>query len=376
MRQHSLSAARLVAFTFAAFTFFACTLSFTGMAAAQAPSTAAPPATQGAPAQGGAAPQGRGGPPPVRGGYTEAATLPARIMSFTAQPASIKPGETVTLNWAVENPRSVSITPDVGRAAPRGPLKVTPKATTTYTLTVTGVNGTVTRMVTVNVAGTQPRSEAAAASDTAMPVPRTAEGRPDLSGVYGYGAAVGGRGGPPPAPGQLPTTPTLKDEKYRVVRGPTDTGVYATCRPPGVPQTFFVPYYTQIIQGPKHVVILHEYLTLPRVILLDEDHPADPDPFYMGHSVGKWEGDTLVVDSVGFKESEVNGFRTTEALHLVERFRRPTYGTLEYEVVIEDPNVFAGPWRIARNFPFLPEHKRVDEFFCENNRDYKPLFGK
>jgi hypothetical protein len=348
---------------------------------AQQPAPAAPaaPAPQGAPA----APGGRGGAPQIRGGYTEAATLPARIMSFTAQPASVKPGESVTLNWAVENPRSVTITPEIGRAAPRGPLKVTPKATTTYTLTVTGVDPkgapgspplTTTRSVTVTVAGTKP-VEAAASADIARAVPRTADGKPDLSGVYGYGAAPG-RGGPPPAPGALPTTPTLKDQKYRVVRGPEDTGLYSSCRPPGVPQTFFVPYYTQIIQGPNHVVILHEYLTLPRVILLNQEHPADPDPFYMGHSVGKWDGDTLVVDSIGFKESEVNGFKTTESLHLVERFRRPAYGTLEYEVVIEDPNVFTGPWRIARTFPFLPEHKRVDEFFCENNRDYKPLFGK
>jgi plastocyanin len=346
--------------------------------AAQAP----PPAA--APSQAPPAAQGRGGAPPLRGGYTEAGTLQARIMSFTAQPASIKPGETVTLNWAVENPRSVTITPDVGRAAPRGPLKVTPKATTTYTLTVTGVNpgaapggppATLTRTVTVTVAGTTPIAATAAPDVAAMPVPRTLDGKPDLSGVYGYGAGPG-RGGPPPAPGGLPTTPTLRDEKYRVVRGPTDTGLYSTCRPPGVPQTFFVPYYTQVLQGPKHVVILHEYLTLPRVILMNEEHPADPDPFYMGHSVGKWEGDTLVVDSVGFKESEISGVRTTEALHLVERFRRPTFGTLEYEVVIEDPNVFTGPWRITRTFPFLQEHKRVDEFFCENNRDYKPLFGK
>jgi plastocyanin len=356
--------------------------SMAGTAFAQAPAPAAP-----AP---GATPQGRGAAAP-RGGYTEAATLRARIMTFTAKPASIKPGESVTLDWAVENPRSVTITPDVGRAAPRGPLKLTPKQTTTYTLTVTGVHPNppagvtpappevLTRTITVTVAGTQPRASDVESAVAEPPVPRTAEGRPDLSGVYGYAAnpGGGGRGAAPPAavPGTLPTTPTLKDEKFRVRRGPTDTGLYASCRPPGVPQTFFVPYYMQMIQGPKHVVIIHEYLTLPRIILMDEELPADPDPFYMGHSVGKWEGDTLVVTSAGFKESEVNGIRTTETLKTVERFRRPRFGTLEYEIVIDDPTVFTGPWRINRTFPFMPEHKRVDEFFCENNRDYKPLFG-
>jgi hypothetical protein len=348
----------------------ALTLSVAVLAIAVAAQAPAPP-------QGQAAPQPQ---PPVRGGYTEAATLPARIMEFKAEPASLKPRESTTLTWAVENPRAITIEPTIGRAAARGVMKITPTATTTYTLTVTGVNGTITRAITVTVPGTQPVTAAAAATlpPTERPTPRTADGKPDLSGVYGYGTAPGGRGAPPPpAPGGLPRTPTLKPgaEKYRVVRGPTDTGLYASCTPPGVPQTFMVPYYTQIVQAPKQVVILHEYLSLPRIILLDAQHPPDPDPFYMGHSVGRWDGDTLVVDSIGFKESEVSGYRTTETLHLVERFRRPNLGTLEYEVVIEDPNVFAGPWIITRNFPFLPEHNRVDEFFCENNRDYKPLFG-
>jgi len=300
-------------------------------------------------------------------------------MEFTAVPASIKPGESATLKWAVENPRSTTIEPMVGRAVPRGEMKVTPAATTTYTLTVTGVNGTLTRSVTVTVAGTTPVAAAATkeVALTSQPALRTADGKPDLTGVYGYGAGPG-RGAPPPPPGQLPRTPTLKPgaEKYRVERGPTDTGLYSTCTPPGVPQTFFVPYYVQFVQSPKHLVILHEYLHLYRVIPTDGSvHPPDPDPFWMGHSVGRWEGDTLVVDSVGFKESEISGYRTTESLHVVERFRRPNMGTLEYEAVIEDPNVFAGPWLITRTFPLLPEHNRVDEFFCENNRDYKPLFG-
>jgi len=317
---------------------------------------------------------------PPRSPYQEAGQLPARIMSFTAEPLTIKPGESATLKWAVENPRTTTIEPTVGRAVPFGELKVTPAATTTYTLTVTGVNGTLTRTVTVAVTGTTAVTANTESIPLASrPTPRTAEGKPDLTGVYGYGAGPA-RGTPPPAskPGELPRTPTLKPgaEKYRVERGANDTGIYSTCAPPGVPQTFFVPYYVQFVQSPKYLVILHEYLHLYRVIPLDgSPHPPDPDPFWMGHSTGKWEGDTLVVDSIGFKESEVNGYRTTESLHVVERFRRPNTGTLEYEAVIEDPNVFAGPWLITRTFPFLPEHNRVDEFFCENNRDYKPLFG-
>jgi hypothetical protein len=342
-------------------------------------------------------PAGRGGAPQVRGGYTEAGTLMVRILDFKADRTSVKPGESVTLSWIVENPRGgggtdpVTITPGIGRVAPRASLRVTPKATTTYTITATGLitpppgpqkSGPVTRTLTITVAGTQP----VAASETVarpsdLPTPRTADGKPDLTGVYGFGAGGGGRGRGGDAPARSPSgvalTPTLKPgaEKYRVVRGPTDAGLYASCRPPGVPQTFMAPYFMQIVQSPKYVVLIHEYLTLPRIIEMNAQHPVDPDPFYMGHSIGRWEGDTLVVDSIGFKESEFQGYKTTESLHLVERFRRPNLGTLEYEAVIEDPNVFAEPWMIMRTFPFLPEHNRIDEFYCENNRDYKDLFG-
>ena len=234
-----------------------------------------------------AAPQrGRGRSP-----YQEAGQLPARIMEFKAEPASIKPGESTTLTWAVENPRTTTIEPTVGRATPRGVLKVTPKATTTYTLTVTGVNGTLTKTVTVNVAGTTPVAATASVPLNRQPAPRTADGKPDLTGVYGY-AAGPARGTPPPpaASGSLPRTPTLKPgaEKCRVVRGPTDTGLCSTCTPPGVPRTFMVPYYVQFVQAPKHLIILHDFLSW--TITLDgSPHPPDPDPFWMGHSVGRWK---------------------------------------------------------------------------------------
>jgi hypothetical protein len=287
------------------------------------------------------------------------------------------------MSWAVENPTSTSIDP-LGRVAPRGRRTLTPGVTTTYTLAVTGAgNSADKRTVTVVVAGTMPGASPsdAAASGGKRAVPRTADGRPDFSGVYGYGAGPGGRGAPPQATaGGLPTTPTLKPgaEKYKVVRAADDTGQYSTCMPPGIPQTFFVPYYIQIVQAPKHIVVAHEYLNLFRIIPTDgRPHPADPDPSWMGNPVARWEGDTLVVDSIGFNDkTEINGYRHTEALHVVERFSRPDFDTLQYEATIEDPNVFAGPWLIRRTFPFLQEYDQINEFVCENNRDYKPLFGK
>jgi len=318
-------------------------------------------------------------PPAGESPYRIAGRLPVRIMTFSVEPASIKPGEKVTLTWATENPRSITLDP-IGRVPPRGRRVLTPSATTTYTLSVTGASDSAdTRSVTVVVAGTAPRASTSGvpAAAASRAVPRTADGHPDFSGVYGYGQ--GGRGGPPPAPGSLPTTPTLKPgaERFKVVRADDDTGQYSTCMPPGIPQTFFVPYYIQLVQAPKTLVVAHEYLDLFRIIPTDgRAHAPDPDPSWMGHPVGHWEGDTLVVDSIGFNDkTEINGYRHTESLHVVERFSRPDVNTLEYEATIDDPNVFAGPWVIKRTFPLLPEYDSLNEFVCENNRDYKPLFG-
>jgi len=334
---------------------------------AQQPAPSAP-----APAQAGESP------------YRAAARLPARITSLAVEPTTIQPGQSVTLRWAVENPTSVTLDP-LGRVAPRGQRTLSPSVTTTYTLSVTGAgNSAEKRTVTVVVQGTRAGaspSDAVAASAKKV-APRTADGRPDLSGIFGYGAGGGGRGAAPaPAtPGSLPTTPTLKPgaEKFRVVRGADDTGQYSSCLPPGIPQSFFVPYYIQIVQAPKAVVVAHEYLNLFRIIPTDgRAQAADPDPSWMGHPVGRWEGDTLVVDSIGYNDkTEINGYRHTESLHVVERFRRPDFDTLQYEAIIEDPNVFAGTWVIRRTFPLLTEYDALNEFVCENNRDYKPLFGK
>jgi hypothetical protein len=337
---------------------------------AQAP--AQQPPSQPSPRAGGAVSAGFDG-----SAYTKARDIPARIVSFTAEPASIKPGQSFTLVWYTENPTGVTIDPEPGRVTPRGSRQLTPAATTTYTLTARGANNQVlTKAVTVTVAGTTPVARADASAKKA--VPRTAGGKPDLSGVYGAGGGGGGARGA--APGAAPAGPVLKAgaEKFRVVRGPNDTGATSDCMPLVPPQSWGVPYQFQIIQGANYVAIFHEYPGTFRIIPTDgSPHPVDPDPSWMGDSVGHWEGDTLVVDTIGFNDkTELQGYRHTESLHMVERFRRPDLDTVQYEVTIEDPNVFEKPYTLTRTFALRSDLKRIDEFICENNRDYRPLFGK
>ena len=108
----------------------------------------------------------------------------------------------------------------------------------------------------------------------------------------------------------------------------------------GTADAVFQNLYSIARETPSHVIILHEYLSLSRIIPLDAQHPPDPDPFYMGHSVGRWEGDALIVDSVGFKESEVSGYRTTESTSRLER-------VIAYTLLIGGSLLFLVPFVIA-----------------------------
>ena len=328
------------------------------VAVAQAPPPAAPAQAQ----------PGRGG----RGGGGRGAATPARIVTFSAKPVTVQPGQPVQLVWATENPSGVTIDPDLGRVTARGTRQVNPKVTTTYTLKIgAGDNPDLVRSVTVTVPGTTP---AAAAQAEVKKDPRLADGKPDLSGVYNF---AGVRGAEPPAlkPGA---------DKFKIIRGgPGDargtTTLGTDCKPLGVPQSFVTPYPFQIVHTGKLLVMIFEYPNVVRFIPTDgRAHPADPDPTWMGNSVGRWEGDTLIVDSVGFNDkTEVSGFMHTESLHVIERYRRLENGSLQYDVTVEDPNVWVAPWVMPqRTFAFRPELETVDEFVCESNQDYGKLFKK
>lgn len=308
--------------------------------------------------------QGRGARPGVE----------PRIVSFEARPATVRAGQPVLLVWQTENPSGIAIEPGVGAVTPRGSRQVTPTATTTYTLTM---KGGPSRTVTVTVEGGAAATTGTAATTRPTGIPRMPDGKPDFTGVYGNAGLPQGTTPPPLKAGA---------EQFRIVRGgPNDVRGRTTlttgndCKPLGIPQTYITPYPFQIVQTSKLMVIVYEYPMAVRFVPLDgRPQAVDPDPAWMGTSVGRWDGDTLVIDAIGFNDqTEVHGFMHTEALHVVERFRKLDNGNLQYDVTVEDPNVWQTPWVIPpRTFAWRPEIEAVSEFVCESTVDYQRLFKK
>jgi hypothetical protein len=290
----------------------------------------------------------------------------ADIVRFEVAPAAIDPGQSVTLRWEALNAFSLSIAPGIGAVATRGNRTLAPTSTTTYTLTVTGSGGTKTASTTVTVKGTVAKTGGAAQRGE-QSVPKLVDGHPDLSGVY-----LGGRDI------KLVAAPVAKPgaESYRVPVRAEDLGQGAQCLPSGVPGVTLAPYPLQIVAKPDLVVILYEAFNIFRIIPIRPAHSEDLDATWLGNSVAHWDGDTLVVDVVGFNDkTTLAGFKHTESLHVVERYRRTSYGVIAYEATAEDPNVFAQPVKYAGNLALHPEWE-IGEYVCaENNKDYKDLLG-
>jgi hypothetical protein len=298
---------------------------------------------------------------------------PARILSFTADRDSIAAGESVTLHWEAINAYAIALDPGLGAVATRGSRTVTPPATTTYTLRLTGPEGAITETVEVRVRGGAAAGAAAAnasanvSADTGgSSLPRLPSGKPDLSGVW-----LGGRD--IRLVGEILLKPGA--ESFRVQTDATDLGQGALCLPPGVPAATSMPYPLQIVQRDDVVVILYEAYNLFRIVNIGVAHPEDLDPTWMGHSVASWDGDTLVIDVTAFNDkTRIAGYAHTEAMHVVERYTRTGIDTILYEASVEDPNVFAEPVRYSGDLVRHPEWE-IGEYVCaENNKDYAELF--
>ena len=204
------------------------------------------------------------------------------------------------------------------------------------------------------------------------PAPRTREGKPDFTGVYFAQRTVD-----PGKPDPLPWMEKLFQE--RVANNDKDAPG-ARCLTRGITAAgALFPY--EIVQTPARLVMLFEDdIPSHRTVYLDgRGHPKDPNPSWMGHSIGHWEGDTLVVDTVGFNDRtwlDPQGHGHTEMLHVIERMRRPDLGHLDIEFTIQDPGAYRAPWVIKRVADLDPNDE-IGEYVCtEGERDAAHMVGK
>ena len=305
----------------------------------------------------------------------------ARIVELNVDPSSIEPGESARITWATENPTNMTISPSVGRVSARGTVRVTPSATTTYTLkSEGGPDGEeVSQSLTLIVRGTQP--VAMEESDEPRSIPRMPDGKPDLQGVWFGGMWYVGseeldRGGLPRIP-----TPRPGFEHLAVVDDPLEVG--AGCKIISVPWLYGPVYHFQLVQTEDVVINMAERLHLHRIFQLGAEHSDDvlngEQLNFLGSSVASWDGDTLVVDTRGFnlkthvgkrEAGQLGGWRHSANLHMVERITRINYDTLEIETTLEDPELFEGPWRIVNRHARRPEYSQVPEFICEQDETF------
>jgi hypothetical protein len=232
--------------------------------------------------------------------------------------------------------------------------------------------------------------------DLKAPALRTADGKPDLSGVWAYAGVLGFRGGPPPPPPGtppqatfwnieagipegLPFTPYGAAVRKQRMDGNSKDNPDASCLPIGHMQLHTHSQPRKVVQSPELMVMLYEANAGVRQIFIDGRPvpPADAEPWWFGYSRGRWEGDTLVVESTHFKDGgwlDVLGAPLTDQGRLTERFRRPSVGTLEIDVTIDDPKAYTRPWTVRVNQRLMPDTDLI-EFVCQENNQFNPATG-
>jgi hypothetical protein len=244
--------------------------------------------------------------------------------------------------------------------------------------------------------------------DLAAAPPKTADGKPDFSGLWEPARGPGGRGGrsmngTEPLPFAIPTSPGdppvaqffnigagFKDgllpftpwaAQLRAERKGNDNkdNPDAACEPLGLTQLHMHPQPRKIIQTPREIVVLYEANGNTRQILTD-GRPLpknDPTPWWYGYSVGHWDGDTLVVETTGFRDDvwlDVEGSPLTSTGKMTERWRRVKFGLMQIDITIEDPKAYTRPFTVRVNHQLMPDSELM-EFVCEE-RDAVHYVGK
>jgi hypothetical protein len=216
------------------------------------------------------------------------------------------------------------------------------------------------------------------------PLPRTADGQPDLSGIWAVQCAIYGRDAcftqslffdlaRDLKPGTVEMTAwAAAIQKQREDRSHVDDP-YGYCMPPGVPRIDYGGGPFRILSTPGITAFLYETLVgmIFRQIFTDgRPLPAGDNPTWLGYSVGRWDGDTFVVDTAGFKDGgwldTLKGRPHSDALHVTERFHRTDFGHMELAITINDPKAYLKPWTANAKLNLLPDTELI-EAFCDSH---------
>jgi hypothetical protein len=211
------------------------------------------------------------------------------------------------------------------------------------------------------------------------PAPRTSDGKPDLSGLWRIDAGpYMGNLLADLKQGDISSSADALYKQRMEDLGKDDPSTFK-CLPQGHRVIYGAGGMARIIQTPTVVAILYENLSYRQIFLDGRTLPVDPHPSFMGYSVGRWEGDTLVVETAGFKDAtwlDFGGHPHTEELRIVERYRRTAFGHIELKATFEDPKVFNKPVTIDVKVDFAPDTDMLEYVCNENEKSYARMVGK
>jgi hypothetical protein len=219
--------------------------------------------------------------------------------------------------------------------------------------------------------------------DMNAPARRTADGKPDLSGFWmpvgvvrhllNLAADL--------KPGEVPLQPWAEALYKERIENNGKDHPGARCWPSGIPEKNNIPDGLKVVHTPDLMLFLYESRTIYRQIFTDGRPlpPPDAQPTWQGYSIGRWEGDTFVVETIGFNGLawlDQAGYPATSALKFTERFRRRDFGHIELEMTIDDPKMYTRPWTLYGELVFQADTELL-EFICEeNNKDVQHMVGK
>ena len=226
--------------------------------------------------------------------------------------------------------------------------------------------------------------------DMGAPAPRTAEGKPDFSGIWfanvpstdmcdagdciqeermareQINLGINLEGG-------LPYTPWSRE---RMAERQRDGGLHDPhmhCMPPNFPRAWTLPQHIKIVQTPDLMVMLHEFNAAYREVFLDgRPLPEDPNPTWNGYSTAHWEGDTLVIETNGIRDDmwlDIQGSPVTESARVTERLRRVNFGLMEVEISVDDPKAYTKPWSVTIEMAYQPDTTMLEEICLDDEQN-------